>query len=521
MRRQRKFFSLLKSHWPTALFVVLLLLWVGGGKTKTMASICCVLALGSLLLRPLALQTPERTARLPKWAVACMYGSTLAFPLLVGLHEYGMVLMGTQGIDYAIFTQAMHNAGERGAPVVSLVSQQPTNFLSHHFSPFLYLAGLIVRLGVSAHLVGIGLHVASIAGGLFAVFAFARSRKLDNSFIATLLCLTWAAPTMSVAMLWGIHDETYCLPLIGFGLHYWLKGKFGRSALLFAATGLFKETMFLFAMAVPFALSTGDLASSRTRRDFWLAYGSLAVVGAVGAVGYWLVRPNFVEVSFDAASRIASLEELLEWDSVLKKLRYLFWIFAPSLFLGFLTSKGRAVLLLSLPFVGLSLVSNFPEMFKALNYYSVIPGYLACFAAVVTISERTGWRGIIPMRLALLSLAMSMSQQGVNSRPLKTFRSINSGFVAVPGTLSFIPDDFRVLVTDFDAGFVIEKEPVRLWSANRAPHDWDGILERKSTGAPISHVLRKQVVECYEDDTWRLLCKRSPLGAIPSGSITK
>lgn len=86
--------------------------------------------------------------------------------------------------------------------------------------------------------------------------------------------------------------------------------------------------------------------------------------------------------------------------------------------------------------------------------------YIACFAAVVSITEITRWQRSVPMRLALVALALSFSQQGVNSRPLKTLRSVRTDFVAVPGSLDFIPDDFRVLVSDFDAAFVAEGEPV-------------------------------------------------------------
>ena len=256
---------------------------------------------------------------------------------------------------------------------------------------------------------------------------------------------------------------------------------------------------------VPVALAAKQ---SQSFRKVTFPYFVAMCIGIFGAILFWGVRPYFFDVSFNAVSRISTLDQLLDPTTLQRKALYVWWTVVPSLFLGLFSSKGRSLLLLASPFLALSVISNFEEMYKPMNYYSVVPGYLCSLAAIVTIPQVIRTRTGIPVVFLLLSAAISFSQQPAFARPLRTIRRLSKDTVAIPETLNFISDDARVIVGDRDASFVYDKVPIRLWSANQTDHKWDSILIRQNSVAEVESRLSRQTHVCFEDSNWQLLCKK-------------
>jgi|GEM_PF-2691509 len=267
------------------------------------AGLLCILGLVIASAKPTS--TWMRLPRLGDKATAlllCLY------PLIAFAVQLAKLRMGIQGVDFAIFSQVTHSFSERWELTTSLVDVRWQHFLTHHFSPYLYISGIINMAVGDAEITLLALHSVAIAGILYTIFLVAQhfellaklsstakvdlwpaaalrevkkspqripedtpavffdpaslprlksrlsrdeanfaSSSFDKNTSAALLLVSLAIlhPAPRAALLWEVRDEIYALPFLIAAFLFWLRGKHMLTFTMLLTTFLFKETMFL------------------------------------------------------------------------------------------------------------------------------------------------------------------------------------------------------------------------------------------------------------------------------------
>src|SRR5205085_541291 len=109
------------------------------------------------------------------------------------------------------------------------------------------------------------------------------------------------------------------------------------------------------------AAALGWHAAFRPASERRAAARALLPAGAVALVlflGYFFLQPLILGKSFDHAKKLASLEQLLDREAIAGKLAYLASLLIPTLGAGFLAARGRRLMVLALPGIAFTLVSN-------------------------------------------------------------------------------------------------------------------------------------------------------------------
>jgi MFS family permease len=290
----------------------------------------------------------------------------------------------------------------------------------------------------------------------------------------------------------------------------WVSDRWGVLALALLSVGAFKET-YLIASTIAVGLLIAREFCGKRRRGPLLIFGATMMITGAGAVFYFIVRPllpELFESSFSPSSRIATLSQWMSLEMIGGKVSYVFLVLGPLLFLPVLSAAGRWLLLCVVPFWGASLLSNFPEMYKGINYYGVVPTYVSSFAAMVTVSK---WRRMdvvrAPVVMVLLS-ALALSA-GYRASPFGDVRELFVKRTFQPDSLDMIPQTMRVVASEFDSVFVLDKKQVvRQWLAERIPLSWDVLLVRTNTLEPPSANLLRGTKMCFADETWQVYCRK-------------
>ncbi|NMC63667.1 MAG: hypothetical protein GYA55_10945 [SAR324 cluster bacterium] len=95
------------------------------------------------------------------------------YPIFIGLIQVAYLRDGRQGIDFGIFSQLIYQVAKNNSFTTSLIGTDWNNFFTHHLSPYLFIFGLISKIGVPAENLLIGAHVISITVlvvGIFRLF---------------------------------------------------------------------------------------------------------------------------------------------------------------------------------------------------------------------------------------------------------------------------------------------------------------------------------------------------------------
>lgn len=486
---------------------LLLIFWPLGINTKDTARAALItsLVLWILSRRKLA---DVRALRLTQ---TLFFLFPFVFVTCMCAYQLARVYIGDQGLDFAIFTQAIRSIRDVGQPLTTLVSPHEVNFLSHHFALFLYPLGWLTRLGIAPHIIGIVAQFTSIGLGLLFFFLFCRTLRFSRGTAAvctTLLCLH---PSFRSGISWGIHDEIFALGIIGAAIYSWAHQRHIIVACCLVVSAFFKETFFIASfIASSLALWTLYLKHPEQKR-YSILYAILTAFFFCAAITYFIMIPLFPHhfpLSFNAASRIATLESWLSGAFLGAKLGYFVQILLPLALLPLCSRRALALWLCAAPFWGASLVSGFADMHDPYNYYAVAPTFLAFFAAALALSElRPALRDLsAPVIFITTCLALSF---GYGIRPLKHTRALTSQPPFPPESLQSIPYDSTVVASDFDLALILDKKtPLRQWMVERNPMKWDILLARKPPKQPVSDTLRRKTTLCYEDDRWQLFCRR-------------
>jgi uncharacterized membrane protein len=468
-----------------------------------------MLAIGLVLMmvRPAMLPATEISAVTVRIFAAFPW----VFIPLICLCQIARVYVGEHGIDFAIFTQVIRSIRDFGEPTTSLVAPEPVSFLSHHFAPFLFGLGWLSRVSLPPYLIGIVFQGLSVGLAVYFFYKFCRQvgfSSVTSGISTTLLCVN---PCFRSGISWGIHDEVFALGLVGGALYAWSRQRHALVLGCLLLLTLFKETFFIAVGFSALAAAIQLYVRKSASRYAIGSYAILSLLALIAAAVYFIViplRPDVFPMSFNAGQRLPSLQTLLSFDFLLAKAKFLAALLLPICALPLLSLPGLILYLCASPFWGACLISTFDEMHKGYNYYTVVPTYVAFFASVLTVKQR--WGQCVKFTPTVLFLLTCLAfSNGYRLNPVNLVRQLTRNGPILPDSLSMIPNNLTIAVSEFDAVFVQDKlRLVRLWSAERIPIKWDLVLVRAGTREPPSQRLLKNTAKCYEDSRWTVFCRK-------------
>jgi uncharacterized membrane protein len=490
--------------------------WVVGLRIKEAA---CVLAVLTLLASFVALRAKWRIPLRPESGelFVLRYFALAAVPL-VALHLVAKVFIGEHGVDFSIFSRLVDSVASGYGPNTTLVGTEKVNFFTHHFTPILYLLGLISALGIPGYLVVILFQAASISLALYALYHVARQLGFSHPLSLVLTSMFCLTPTFRGGTSWAVHDELFALGFVGCAFMWQIRGRSLRAivAILFAM--MCKETFFAFAMVFSAVALVGPAPLRAMGRNTRLAFVALLVVSTAAFVFWFFIRPQYFVVSLDSLSRVSSLSDLLSLDAGLGKLSFVLALVLPTLALAFFSRAGIAVVMCAIPFWGAVLISNFSEMWKITNYYGVLPGYCLHLGALLSLSQGsidTARRLQVPAFAVAFAVSISLAI-GFQVRPILTILKLRTTALYLPGSIELFNPGTRVVASEFDLlALPASVVPLRLWTINRLPHvHWDAVIARATPKEEVWPALLQLAEPCFKNDRWSVWCRKgqsSPL----------
>ncbi|MBL7661698.1 DUF2079 domain-containing protein [bacterium] len=500
-------------------------MWAGGLSASDLARagtiVCCGLICGELLGRQFKstnnYPTPP-TSEIPEQGFPSNFSKVvlLYYLVLLGCSQIAQYYLGRQGIDFAIFTQAINNFANTGSFQISLVGNNWSDFISHHFVPIFSLPALLTYFGLSPQISGILIHLLAVAGGLVGFYYVARELKFNEQSALVLTLILALNPTLRAGLFWEIRDEILALPFLALLILGILK----QSPLFFfLGSGMAltcKETMFLayFVFLLTYILWNYFTAKQAYSKNFtWLAC-LFGLVSLVGIYFYFGPGQGAIGRTFSPQARLSNLSQLLEPQSIKSKLYFTLIIFLPLLFSPLWSKKAWIIGLPGYFFLALILISNFQPMYHPYNYYGVLPTYLLSFAALVAIAN-TSLNRLPPNLMRLiptLVLCLQFSLAGRFHPAADVVDFLRTKNLPAQDALLAINLDRKVIADDFDVSLFIEHAQVtRLWNANARKTDWDVIALRKGLAYKINPLYLKHSYICKENASWIVRCKKPEL----------
>ncbi len=453
----------------------------------------------------------KRNLQLVKYAL-------ISFPIYVLIVQLARIKVGTQGVDFAIFSQVVFNFSEGLGLTTSLIDYGWQHFLTHHFSPYLYLFGFINKFVHSPAIILIIFHVIAVSASLILAYQIIRSK---HSFLISYLALTLIIllPAVRISLLWEVRDEIYALPfLLGAYLAY-TKDKAALSITLLALSCLFKETLFL--VSAGFALSViakNYFLPVRDQREVrpWIIFGCCAFLGFLL---YSVILPyRLFWPTFNVSARLASISDFLSLELAFLKFKWLVVTFVPLVpivFYLFYKKEIRAQILNlaveALPIAPLILailVTNFQPMLNPFNYYSVLPVFYLTVILFNNLSSGQHRKLSRMLTIAIL-LACFAGHQTDGTQDLRLALSNSSPFTQIA---KVIPPSASVITDEYETNFFTQNQKVtRIFHANQNHLKFDYLVRRKD--APTSANLvelnkyyRSWSEVCFENETWVVRC---------------
>lgn len=418
------------------------------------------------------------------------------------LHPIGETLLGRQSIDFAIFTQVIDSIAHRGAPVSSLIGVSWQNFLAHHFTPILYLPGLLAMTGIPAYICGSLLHALAVAGGALSFYLSAKKLGLTRTEAAAYVFLLFVTPTFRQALFFGIHDEIFALPFLGFAFYAWICERPMRMLLCLVGASTCKESMFIVVGAFATMTLFEEALKGRYRRTQIVVSSLGLFYGFCGTVGYFFLQPFLLAKEFDHADKLASLDELFSLSTMTEKLWFLTLLLLPLIGFSLLKVRRFHLFLPALPLLAIIFVSRFEEMWKPMNYYGVIPTFLLFMAML---HQRT-----LSLKTWPLAVALCFCWNG--KKPAKTLvQTLSSPWVS-SRDLDFIPSDSTVIVSS-NAALALQRIqlPIRDWQAQHHNiRNFDYIVHLEGEKLDIGETLLQLSKPCQRSGPWVIRCPKSP-----------
>lgn len=494
----RDFLSINKIFFACA--CILLLSWIAGLHTATLAQILFPLSLVSLFFYK---ETTDLNS-LKKLHISFV----VIWLIVLLLFQFAQVKLGLQGIDFAIFTDVIRSFSLSGTFDSILLGEGPRSFFTHHFSPILAVPG-ILAFWMAPQFAGIVVHVFVVACALILLAKFAKALRLDAAVAALALLLLCLNPSFRVGLSWEIHDETFGLAFVVLAYWAWALQKHKLAAVALVLCMLCKETFFFFAILFTLMVFIWEYLDKSREYNKLNVYFGASLLALVGIAIYIIWPLALFQKTFDAVDRLSSFEQLFSWSTVSAKTSFLWRLLLPLPFLAFLSIRGLVVALPSAAFLGPILLSNFENMYFPYNYYSVLPTLILFIASLVSLAEYSKIREIrVPVAAYLALISMSLMMAG-HSRPVKTIRSLSSKPTYSAAQLEFVPRDAVVIAQDFDVQYLLGvKKIYRAWTAERIAVPWTHIVVRRDSKLAWKTELLNQSNVCAENQNWILRCRK-------------
>lgn len=428
------------------------------------------------------------------------YVSLASYLLFIALIQFSHVKAGSQGIDFAIFSQVISEVAAHNRFQSSLIGTGWINFFTHHLSPYLYILGIVSKTGIPAGALLIAFHIVmtgALVVGIFKLFEFG-TESLRIPLVLTFLVVL--LPCFRTTILWETHDEILALPLLVWSLYAHRKGFDSLKLILLLPALLFKETLGfnIFCITLFFAIDRPKMRRSA------LGLGLFSVIVSILYIRIfprWLWWP-----SFDGSVRISSFDELVDFHTILQKSRWFLITLSPSVPFLFLHTKktiARSFLLL-IPAVynfGAILISNFPNMYRPYEYYSVTPALWSFLSFSLPVRNSPYLlRSLLGSLLLIVSLGSWLD-------PLETLTDSASRPSARQEVESIISADKVVIADDYSATLFIHNALVmRLYHANKTTPKFDYIVLRKGHDTKLSLYLRSWSQICADTERFVVRC---------------
>ena len=192
--------------------------------------------------------------------------------------------------DLGIFTQLADRYAHFQAPIVN-IKGEGFNLLGDHFHPILVLLGPIFRIWPS------GLTLLIVQALLFALSVWPLARLAVERLGTAAGCVLSVAYVLSWGLLNAIwaqfHEIAFAVPLLSFGLVWWLRGRLVLSSVAIALLVFVKEDMGLTVAAFGVAIFLRQ-RSQRTPALFhivwglaWFLLSTLVILPAFNPKGGW------------------------------------------------------------------------------------------------------------------------------------------------------------------------------------------------------------------------------------------
>lgn len=458
------------------------------------------------------------------------------YPFVLFADEIARWHLGLQEVDFGIFSQIVDSVARKGDLYTSLVGTHWYHFLTHHFSPFFYVPGLMATLGLKAEFALLLLHSLAVGSSLLGLFLLSYRRQRSFFVAATLVLLILIHPAPRAALLSGVRDEIFGLPFLIFAYLTWSDEKHLVTCLLLVCAMTCKETMFLATSGFAImALAYPILGGKKLTRSSLVLYISLAFCGLVFFILYTnvLARSLFWP-TFSGYARISTIEQLLELKNLRQKVWWFITVLGPFLpllavDLFFLENEEKIKrwtiyrqrivhLLVSLfpaaPFFGAILISNFEMMYQPYYYYSVLPTWLFLVALQSSLTRVASRRRLV----ALICACVFAAAWGSPATIISDVHAALTQDSPVTKLRTFISPEAVVIADEHNIPFFIrQRQVIRTFVANTNLVKFDFIVQRKSNPTVLSRYLRSWSRLCYEDDFWMVRCaleRVKPIGTI-------
>lgn len=503
----------LNIKWPELIFYLIPVLWFLGIHVADISRGIAGLALISLIFtRSWFSRSFEMTQR-KKLFLAGFIG---LYCLFIAVYQLSKVYAGTQGIDFAIFSQAIDSVYRWGFQAVTLICPDRVNFLGHHFVPYLYIPGALGFFGLPGYISGAVFHALGVAGMAACLYFICRHLKLKPGASLLLTALILMNPSIRHTVFWGIHDETFALPFIALAYLSWQLKRHWLCFLALVFVASTKESMFLFNICFCLMVFLQEISSSVRSKSSnplgqksMLPYGMMLILSLAGFVSYFFLQPLFISKDFDHFNKIASIAYLLSPEIIKDKLIWLVFLFVPVLGLPFWGMRLRHILLLlpAAPFIGIVLISGFDPMHSLMNYYATVPSLIIAIASLFVLSSL--WKGrlreSIPAGLVIIGVSVAFSF--ATNKPGKDFYENVSAPARIPDQLNILPDQSNIVATSSAALFLFRCDMVRrLWLANILDLEFDYIVTKPDEDHLIGRELKARSKVCFESSQWKIRC---------------
>ena len=403
-----------------------------------------------------------------------------------------------QGLDFGIFSQVIYQVAINGSPQSSIVAQDKINFLTYHFSPYLNFLGLVAKLGLPPEYILLSSQALAVLGLILALIFFLTAFKVSLETKAAIISAVLLLPSVRRGLAWGVYDEILALPflLTSLALHFW-----GHKLKIFAliCCFFFKETFALVCccFCIFFAIE------ATTQRSFYRALASLSLLAFFV---YSAILPTyFYQPAFKPFERVSKFDDLLNFELLNLKLKWVALIFAPCLPLTLALSaqeiKKVFLLLVTAGFHFVAmLITNFENMLNPYNYYSVTPAILTFLAFCCVSCKRTN---VWPALLISLTFISSVGPRIKISPLAKVFESSHP----IEEIKQFVNSNSTIVADDYTLSILGSFEnPKRLYGFNFENKRFDVVVLKKGSKTP--NLPSKYVIKCFETKRFKIFCPR-------------